>query len=261
MKFNGSVVWITGASAGIGAALARRLADEGAALALSARRADELTALAASLPSGTRSLVVPGDVTDIDAIPRWRDWIEAELGPIDVLVANAGISQRSLVRDTPLEVYRKLMEIDFFAPVAFAQAVLPGMVERGSGYLVVTSSVAARYSTPLRSGYCAAKAALHGFFDSLRAESTKNGIAVSLVVAGPVATDVSVNAITGNGSNYGIMDEMQATGIPVDRAAAMILAGMEAREPDIVVAEGPSRDLLDLARSDPKRVYALLASR
>jgi short-subunit dehydrogenase len=261
MNFKGSVVWITGASAGIGAALARRLADEGAALALSARRADELTALAASLPTGTRSLVVPGDVTDIEAIPGWRDWIEAELGPIDVLVANAGISQRSLVRDTPLAIYRKLMEIDFFAPVAFAQAVLPGMLERGSGYIVVTSSVAARYSTPLRSGYCAAKAALHGFFDSLRAETAKDGVAVSLVVAGPVATDVSVNAITGDGSNYGIMDEMQATGIPVERAAAMILEGMETREPDIVVAEGPSRDLLDLARSDPKRVYALLASR
>jgi short-subunit dehydrogenase len=262
MDFAGKVVWITGASAGIGAGLARRLAREGASLALSARRASELEAVAASLPAATRSLVVAGDVTDLAALPATVARIERDLGPVDVLIANAGISQRALVRDTPLEVYRKLMEVDFFAPVAQAQAVLPGMVRRGGGYIVVTSSVAAKYSTPLRSGYCAAKAALHGFFDSVRAEHAKDGIAVSLIVAGPIRTDVSVNAITTSvDATYGIMDELQATGIPVDVAAETIVTGMRAAEPEIVVAEGPSYDALQLARDDPKALYALLAMR
>ena len=262
MDFAGKVIWITGASGGIGAALARRLAHEGALLALSARRPGELAAVAASLAPGTRALILPGDVTDIGAIPATLAKIEAELGPVDVLIANAGISQRSLIADTSLDVYRKLMEVDFFAPVAQTQAVLPSMIARGAGYVVVTSSVAARYSTPLRSGYCAAKAALHGFFDSLRAENAKDGIAVSLIVAGPIQTDISVNAVTATlDRTYGIMDEMQATGIPVDAAARTIVAGMHVAEPEIVVAEGPSFQALELARSDPKALYALFALR
>jgi dehydrogenase/reductase SDR family protein 7 len=261
VEYRDRVVWITGASGGIGAALARRLAREGASLALTARRADALERVAASLPAGTRVLTVPGDVTDLDAIPGWLGRIEAELGPVDVLVANAGISQRSHVRDTPLAIYRELMEVDFFAPVALARSVLPGMLARGAGHIVVTSSVAGKYGTPLRSGYCAAKFALHGFFDSLRAETSKDGIAVSLLVAGPIQTDVSVNALTADGSKYGVMDALQATGIPVDVAADRIVAGMLAREPEIVIAEGPSFDALALARTDPKALFALVAER
>ncbi|MBD5633202.1 MAG: SDR family NAD(P)-dependent oxidoreductase, partial [Candidatus Eremiobacteraeota bacterium] len=208
-----------------------------------------------------RAIVVPGDVTDLDAIPAWLARVEAELGGVDILVANAGISQRSRVRDTPLAIYRKLMEVDFFAPVALAQAVLPGMLERKSGHIVVTSSVAGKYSTPMRSGYCAAKAALHGFFDSLRAESAKDGISVTLLVAGPIQTDVSINALRADGSQHGIMDEIQANGIPVDVAADTIVAGMLALEPEVVIAEGESFRALELARSDPKALFALVAER
>jgi short-subunit dehydrogenase len=258
---DGKVVWITGASGGIGEALALRFARAGAALAISGRRLAELERVASSLPDGTRTLVVPGDVTDLDAIPHDLARIEEALGPIDVLVANAGISQRSHVRDTPLAIYRRLMEVDFFAPVALAQAVLPGMLARGGGQIVVTSSVAAKYGTPLRSGYCAAKAALHGFFDSLRAETSKDGIAVTLIVAGPIQTDVSVNALRADGSKHGVMDALQATGIPVDAAAETIFAGIVARQTEIVVAEGPMLRTLDLARSDPDALYALVAER
>ena len=261
MNYAGKTIWITGASAGIGAALAQRLAREGASLALSARRADALERVAADLPSGTRRLVVPGDVTDLAQIPGWLARIEAELGPVDVLIANAGISQRSLVRDTSLEVYRRLMELDFFAPVELARTVLPGMLARGGGHVVVTSSVAGKFATPMRSGYCAAKFALHGFFDALRAETAKDGIVVTTIVAGPVQTDVSVNAITADGSKHGVMDEIQATGIPVDEAAETIVAGMIANAPEIVVARGPFRETLDLARTDPAALFARVALR
>ncbi len=259
MNYAGRVIWITGASAGIGAALARRLAREGASLVLSARRADQLEAVAASLPATTPRLVLPGDVTDFAAIPSWLARIEAELGPVDVLVANAGITQRSLARDTSFDVYRQLMEVDFFAPVAFARAVLPGMLERGAGHIVVTSSVAGKFGTPLRSGYCAAKFAVHGYFDALRAETHKDGIAVTTIVAGPIQTDVSVNALTADGSRYGIMDEIQANGIPVEEAADTIVAGMIAREPEIVVVRGAFLRTLELARSDPAKLFAAVA--
>ncbi len=261
MEYAGRVVWITGASAGIGEAHARRLAREGAALALSARRAGELERVAASLPAGTPHVIVSGDVTDHESIPGWLERIEAELGPIDTLIANAGISQRSLVRDTSLDVYRTLMEVDFFAPVALVRAVLPGMLERKRGHIVVTSSVAGKYSTPLRSGYCAAKAALHGFVDALRAENGKDGIVVSSIVAGPIHTDVSINALTGDGSQHGIMDELQATGIPPDEAAETIVAGMIAREPEIVVARGWALRALELSRTDRDALYAFVAQR
>jgi short-subunit dehydrogenase len=153
------------------------------------------------------------------------------------------------------------MEVDFFAPVALAQAVLPGMLERGGGHIVVTSSVAGKYSTPLRSGYCAAKAALHGFFDSLRAETAKNGIVVTLLVAGPIRTDVSINALRADGTKHGIMDALQASGIPVDVAAERIVEGLVANEPEIVIAEGSSLHALELARTDPRALFALLAER
>jgi short-subunit dehydrogenase len=259
MKLQDRVVWITGASAGIGAALAHRMALEGASLALSARRRDELERVAAGLPPETRCAVVPADVTDLASIPSWVAQIEQRLGPIDVLVNNAGISQRSMVRDTSLETYRRLMEIDFFAPVALTQAVLPSMVQRSSGQVVVMSSVAGKFSTPLRSGYAAAKHALHGFFDALRAEVAKEQIAVTAIVAGAIHTDVSINAVTGDGSAYGVMDELQANGMDVKHAADRMVAGIIADDPEFLVAEGPSQQLYRLAHDDRRRLFEVLA--
>ena len=259
MQLQNRVVWITGASAGIGEGLARRMAGEGAHIALSARRRDELERVAAELPPGTRCVIVPGDIADLASIPVWVAQIEAALGPIDILVNNAGISQRSLVRDTALETYRRIMEIDFFAPVALTQAVLPSMLQRRSGQIVVTSSVVGKFSTPLRSGYAAAKHALHGFFDALRAEVAKDGISVTMIIAGAIHTSVSINALTGDGSNYGVMDELQASGMDVERAADQMVQGIIADEPELLVAEGQSEVLYQLARQDPERLYQMLA--
>lgn len=261
MKVQNKVVWITGASAGIGEALAHRMAREGALLALSARRRSQLERVKAALPAGTRSCIVPGDVVDFASIPAWRRQIEQELGPVDVLVNNAGISQRSLVRDTSLDIYRRLMEVDYFAPVALTQAVLPGMLERSSGQIVVVSSVAGKFGTPLRSGYAAAKHALHGFFDCLRCEVAKDGVSVTAIVAGAIHTNVSINAVTGDGSTYGVMDELQATGIDVSEAADAMVEGILADEPEVLVAEGGSLQLYQMSRQDPKSVYEALALR
>jgi short-subunit dehydrogenase len=135
------------------------------------------------------------------------------------------------------------------------------MVKRGSGQIVVTSSVAGKYGTPLRTGYSAAKHALHGYYDSLRAEVAKDSIAVTVLVVGAVHTNVSINALTGNGSTYGIMDDLQATGIEPDRAADLMVVGIIADEPEVLVAEGLSLQAYQLSREDPKALYALVAVR
>jgi len=261
VKLAGTVVWITGASAGIGEALAHEAAREGASLALSARRTGELERVAAALPPATRLLVVPGDVTDIAAIPDHVARIEAQLGPIDVLINNAGISQRSLVQDTSLDVYRRLMEIDFFAPVALTKAVLPRMRARRRGHVVVTSSVAGKFGTPLRSGYSAAKHALHGFFDCLRAEVSKDGIIVTLAIVGPVHTDVSVNAVTGDGTPHGIMDEIQAKGLAPRFAAAKIVRAIRRNASEVVVARGMALTALRLSRLSRPALNRIVALR
>jgi short-subunit dehydrogenase len=261
MNLTNRAVWITGASSGIGEALAQRIAREGALLALSGRRTNELERVKAELPPGTRAIIVPGDVTDLASIPKWIAQIESQLGPIDVLVNNAGISQRSLARDTAMETYRRIMEVDFFALVALTQAVVPAMIKRGSGQIVATSSVVGKYGTPLRTGYAAAKHALHGYYDSLRAEVAKDGVIVTVLVVGAVHTDVSINAVTGDGSKFGVMDDLQANGIEPERAADLLVAGIIADEPEVLVAEGLSRQMYDLSRQDPKALYAMMRAR
>lgn len=251
MKLRGKVVWITGASSGIGEALALAYARAGASVALSARRPGELERVAATLPRKTRSLSVPLDVADLEAIPDRLAAIEASLGPVDVLVNNAGISQRSLVTETSLETYRRIMEIDFFATVALTQAVLPGMIARRGGAIVVTSSVAGKLGTPLRSGYCAAKHALHGFYDSLRAEVARDGLTVTLAVVGYVRTDVSLNALRGDGSAHAVMDPAQAAGLAPRVVARRIVRAAARGKREVVVARGQSKFALTLARFAP----------
>jgi short-subunit dehydrogenase len=251
MKLRGKVVWITGASSGIGEALAHAYARKGANVVLGARRRDELERVAHALPPKSRWLVLPSDVTDFDAIPEQLATIEKTFGPVDVLVNNAGVSQRSLVVDTTLETYRRLMEIDFFATVALTKAVLPSMRERKSGAIVVTSSVAGKVGTPLRSGYSAAKFALHGFYDCLRAEVTRDNISVTLAVLGFVQTNVSKNALTGTGTPNGVMESGIANGTKTSVVAKAIVKGTERGAREVVVAHGQPGLALRLSRISP----------
>lgn len=251
MKLRGKVVWITGASSGIGEALAHAYARKGAYVVLGARRREELARVAASLPKGSKWLVLPADVTDLDAIPQQLRTIEDTFGPVDVLVNNAGVSQRSLVVDTSLETYRRLMEIDFFATVALTKAVLPRMLERKAGAIVVTSSVAGKLGSPLRSGYSAAKFALHGFYDCLRAEVSRDNVSVTLAVLGFVRTDVSKNALTGDGSPNGVMEAGIANGIEPSVVAKAIVKGTERGSREVVVANGAPGSALRLLRLSP----------
>ena len=252
------VAWITGASSGLGEALARALHARGAAVVLSGRREAALRALAAEL--GADTLVLPFDAVDMAALPGAVERAWGWRGGVDLLVNNAGVSQRSLALDTTLEVHRALLEVDYFAPVALTQLVLPRMVERGSGHVAMVSSVAGRIGTPLRTAYCAAKHALIGYADALRAEvETAYGVQVSTILPGSVRTQVAVNALQGDGSSRGVSDANIDAGMAPEVAAGRILDGLAQGRREIVVAEGPELVGATLRHADPERLFDGLA--
>ncbi|MEX0900155.1 MAG: SDR family oxidoreductase [Gammaproteobacteria bacterium] len=231
------VVWITGASSGIGAAIARAYAKDGARLVLSARRLGALheTRARCEVLGAAAVLVLPLDLARPETHADAVESVLAEFGRVDVLINNAGISQRSLARETLLEVDRMLMEVNFIGTVSLTKSVLPVMTRQGNGHIAVVTSLVGHIGTPLRSAYAASKHALHGFFDSLRAEIWRDGIAVTLVCPGFIRTDVSMNALAGDGSAHGIMDRGQKNGMDPDECAAKIVRGLRKRKAEVWV--------------------------
>jgi len=228
------VVWITGASSGIGEALALSASVQGAKLILSARRETELQRVKKACANPQYVTVLPLDLTDFDAEAAARQ-AAGFYGSVDVLVNNAGISQRGTVLQTEMSVYRRIFELDFFACVALSKALLPGMVARKTGHIVTISSVVGYVGTPLRSGYAAAKHALHGFYDALRAEVWREGVKVTLICPGFIKTNVSLNAITGDGGKHGLMDSGQLSGMDPTECARQIWAAVAADKEEALI--------------------------
>ena len=229
------VIWITGASGGIGEALAYACAREGAKLVLSARKTAELERVKTHCTGSPEVLVLPLDVTEFDRAGAHTQTVLEHFGQLDVLVNNAGISQRSYVKDTELAVDRRIMDINFFGTVALTKAVLPHFLERRSGAFVTISSVMGKIGTPLRSTYAASKHALHGFFDCLRAEVHDQNLHVLLVCPGLIRTEISRHSVTGDGGTYDRMDDGQANGMPPERLAAKILHALKTKKDEIYV--------------------------
>jgi dehydrogenase/reductase SDR family protein 7B len=235
MKLAGKVVWITGASSGIGEALAYALAREGARLVLSSRRVDELERVRGACVRPDEHVVVSLDLVRCETFPAVVKEVLARCQRIDVLINNGGVSQRALASNAALEVERALMEVNYFGPVALTKAVLPTMQQQRGGQIVVVSSVMGYLGTPGRSTYAAAKHALHGWFDSLRAEVWRVGIKVTLVCPGYVQTAVSRNALGAAGEKHGQLDAKTARGISAERCAAAIVRGIEREREEIYV--------------------------
>ncbi len=225
--FKNKVVWITGASSGIGEALSKAFAAEGAKLVLSARRIEELERVKTNLNlSDSDVLILPFDLVDTTNINEQAKKIIDTFGRIDILVSNGGISQRSLTKDTPLEIDRKLMEINFFATIALTKSVLPYMLNQKAGHIVITSSIAGKFGFYFRSTYSASKHALHGFFESLRMEVYNDNVKVLLVCPGKIRTNISVNAITSDGGKHNKMDRSTEQGLSAEACAQQILKGI-----------------------------------
>lgn len=260
MNFKDSIVWITGASSGIGEALAKAFHQAGAKLILSARREDELARVQAECGGEPNTRVLPLDMSRGAELPDKARAALQLFGGIDFLVLNAGISQRALTRNTGESVYRSLMETNFFGPETLARAVLPTMLEKKQGHFVVISSIAGKFGAPLRSGYSASKFALHGFFEALRAEESHNGINVTMVCPGFIRTGISLSALKGDGTKHAVMDPQVAQGIPAEECARQILAAVSRNDKEVFIGAPRERMLVYMKRFFPS-VLARMVSR
>jgi dehydrogenase/reductase SDR family protein 7B len=245
MDYRGKVAWITGASSGIGAALARELAARGAHVVLSGRDEARLAEVAADCGE---ALILAFDVRDDAALAEATAKAIAWQGHVDIAFANAGISQRSRALNTDMQVYRDIIAIDLTAQIAFTQGLIGHMAARGSGALGFISSIAGKVGVPMRTAYCAAKFGLAGYADALRAELTVNGVSVHTIYPGSVATNVSRNALTAEGTARGRSDQAIDEGIPAEVAARQMLEGIANGTREIIVAEG-----FELAMGEARR--------
>jgi len=228
-KLVNKVIWITGASSGIGEALVYELVKKGARLIISARRKEELERVKGNCPAAAQPFIriLPVDLGEPSTLQLNAEAAIQLFGHIDILINNGGISQRSLAKDTLLDVDRRIMEVDYFGTLALTKYLLPHFLKRGSGHYVTVSSVMGKIGTPYRSGYAAAKHALHGFFDSLRAELWKDSkkIYVTLVCPGWINTNLSIAALLGDGSPQNKKDDTHKKGMqPLVFARKMIRA-------------------------------------
>ncbi|MFN3343969.1 MAG: SDR family oxidoreductase [Flavobacteriales bacterium] len=250
-NFHNKVVWITGASSGIGEELAYAFSGNGARLVLSARRSSELERVRNACANPENVFILPLDLEKQEEFPVLVSKVILQFGSIDVLVNNGGISQRANASETPMEVDRRIMEVNYFGSIALTKAVLPQMKLQGGGTIIVMSSIAGKFGFYLRSAYSAAKHALHGFYESLRLEEEKNGIRVTIVCPGKINTNISLNALSKDGNAHGVMDHNQETGMPADECAKVILRGVSAGKEELFVG-GKELKAVTLKRFFPR---------
>ena len=223
------VIWITGASSGIGEELAKQYAQRGNRLILSARREKELERVKALCSHPENISIVPLDLTKFDELPKKVDEALRCFGSIDLLINNGGVSQRSLIAETDFNVYKQLMDINYLGTVALSKALLPHFLKQKKGHYAVITSVMGKYASPYRSGYAGAKHALHGFFDALRMEHHNDNIHVSLLCPGFVQTNVTINALTGDGSTLGHDDPATKNGLDVSSFCRKAIQALDAK--------------------------------
>lgn len=234
-NLNDKLVCITGASSGIGEALAYAFASEGARLLLCARSTDKLQAVKANCTGAASVDLLSIDLAKYEEIADHFDSVLQKTGDIDVLINNAGISQRSKVIDSTIEVDKKIMDLNYFGLVALTRYVLPSMIKNKSGHLVAISSVAGYISTSHRSAYAASKHAVRAWYDSLRSEVFKDNIKVTVICPGYISTDISKNALNDNAESYGKMDANQAKGMSSEECASKILDAIKADKSELLV--------------------------
>ncbi len=258
MNFKNKVVWLTGGSSGIGEALTYELLRQGATVIASSEDYNGLVRVQNNCDQNSRSRchIVLFDLTEMDAIDTLVSDQIKQFGRIDILINISGISQRSLVKETPMEVYRKIMEINYFGTIAFTKAVLPYMIAQGGGHILATTSIAGKFGFPLRSAYSSSKHALHGFFETLRIETMKENIRVTLLVPGRVQTNISVHALTKDGTQHGKMDAGQATGITAEKAARQILRAIRKNRKEALIG-GKERIMVYLKKFLPSIFYKI----
>lgn len=235
---NDKIFWITGASSGIGRALCLKLASLGATIVLSSRNETELEATRALMQNPDRHRCLPMDLTCSESIKSAFRNFFSHFDKLDVLINNAGVSQRSLALETKEEVDRMIMEVDYFGTIALTKLVAAKMVNQSNGLIVSIASVAGKVGSQYRSGYSAAKHALIGFMDCLRAEITSYGVRVLVVCPGWIKTNISYNSLTADMSSFGKLDPEIEKGMPVEDFVNRLLAALQSNKEEVVIAKG-----------------------
>jgi dehydrogenase/reductase SDR family member 7B len=229
------IIWITGASSGIGHELAKAYAEKGALLVLSARSISKLEEVRQSLKNPEKHLVLPLDLMDASNFAEKVAQVVSHYGKIDILINNGGVSQRGEAHATSIALDRQIMEVNYFGAVALTKAVLPVMQKQQSGHIVAISSIAGKFGFYWRSAYAAAKHALQGFFESLYLEEAKNNIHVTLVFPGKINTPISMSAINEKGEAHDEMDHNQETGMSAELCAQKIIRAIDKKKQEVLI--------------------------
>lgn len=259
MEYKNKTVWITGASSGIGEAFAKAFFNAGARLILSSRREDTLLQVKKTLKADdSNCYILPLDLTDQETFTQKTQEAINAFGSVDVLINNGGISQRSLFAETDMSTIRRLMEVNFFGSAALTREVLPHMMERNSGHIIVTSSVAGKFGTKFRSGYAASKHALQGLFDCIRQEMYEYNVDVTMVCPGPIKTNITKNSLTADGSSFGKMGDLHTGAMDADEMVSRIWKKLTARKEEIYISSPKERLALILKRISPRLLNIVL---
>ena len=255
--FANKVVWVTGASSGIGQEICRQIARGGGFLILSARNKETLEQLKLELDQSEKHLVLPLDLEQNAAFELLANQVYKHFGQIDYLINNGGLSQRSEASETSIDIDRRIMEINYFGNIALTKAVLPYMQKQKRGHIITISSIAGKFGFFLRSAYSASKHALHGFYESLALEEEKNGLHVTIACPGKINTPISTNALTANGQKHGKMDHNQATGMPVESCVKILLAAIVAKKREVLIGNKEIK-AVTLKRLFPKLFWKVI---
>ena len=258
MSFSNKIVWITGASSGIGKALAVELSHQNAKIILSSRKKEDLELVKKACKNLDDVKIITLDLEDYSNFQNVADKAISAFGRIDILINNGGISQRSLAKDTQITVDKRLMDINYLGTIGLSKAILPHFINNKNGQFVVTTSIVGKIGTPLRSSYAASKHALHGFFDSFRAENHQHNISVTLVCPGFVNTNVSKNALTGDGSPQEKMDTATANGIQPERFAKLMAKAIRKRKEEVYIAGAKEKLGVYTKRYFPKLLSVMI---
>lgn len=238
------VVWITGASSGIGEALVYELNAAGAKLIISSRNRDELFRVKQQCRNQIDVHVLSLDLENKEILPEKAEDALRIYGYIDVLINSGGISQQALALETSLATEERFMNVNFWGTVILSKAVLPQMIKRNSGTIICVSSLVGKFGTRLRSAYSASKHALHGYFESLRIELDNPNIHIMLACPGFIKTKVTINALTANGSQQGTMDDAQANGMPAGECAKQIIKAIEQKKDEVYIGGKETKGVL-----------------
>ncbi len=259
--FKAKVIWISGASSGIGREMAVQCSKLGAFTILSSRNVEALKEVQKSLPHPENSIVLPLDMVKQNEFPEKVEQALKRFGRIDLLFNNAGLSQRSHLKETSEEVDRLLMEVNYFGTIALTKALLPQLRKQRESHIAVVSSLAGKFGFYERSAYSASKHALHGFFEVLRLEEEENNIQVTLLCPGGIQTNISINAVDGGGSAYGKMSELQAQGMPVEECVKRMIHAIQKNKKEVIIGQGLENLSVKVKTLFPALFYKLLKKR